>query len=96
MVMRSALTLRSEVHRLERLVLRRFELPPGTMLLIEEHWPRDPGFPARMSVFSFWLEDVRYGFTVFKRLEEVDEGDLPPVWMKHRLIRFEPMGCSCC
>ena len=80
MVMRSALTQRSEVHRLERLVLRRFELPRGTMLLIEEHWPRDPGFPARMSVFSFWLEDVRYGFTVFKRLEE---------WMKEIYPRLD-------
>ncbi|MBU25686.1 MAG: hypothetical protein CMD99_06620 [Gammaproteobacteria bacterium] len=94
--MRSALRQRSEVRRLERLMLQRFELPSGTMLSVEEHWPRDPGFPARMSMLSFWLEDVRHGFTVFKRLEEVDEGDVPPGWMKHRLIRFEPMGCSCC
>jgi hypothetical protein len=94
--MRSALKQRSEILRLERLVLQRFRLPSDTMLLIEEHWPRDPGFPKRMSVFSFWLEDIRHGFTVFKRLEEVDEGDLPPDWMKRRLISFEPIGCSCC
>jgi hypothetical protein len=94
--MRSALKQRSEILRLERLILQRFSLPSNTMLLIEEHWPRDPGFPKRMSVFSFWLDDIRHGFTVFKTLEEVDEGDLPPDWMKRRLISFEPMGCSCC
>ena len=94
--MRSALKQRSEVYRLERLILEQFELLPSTMLLIEEHWPSDPGFPARMSVFSFWVEDVRHGFTVFKRLDEVDGGDFPPSWMKQRLIKFEPMGCSCC
>ena len=94
--MRSKRGLRSEVRRLESLMTQRFDLPEKTMLLVEEHWPRDPGFPTRMSVFSFWLDGVRHGFTVFKRLDLVNETDLPPRWMRSRLMRFEPMGCSCC
>jgi len=94
--MRSRLRQKSEIRRLESLVMQRFELPENTMLSVEEHWPRDPGFPTRMSVVSFWLDGVRHGFTVFKRLDLVNETDLPPRWMRTRLVRFEPMGCSCC
>lgn len=94
--MRSAINQRSEVKRLEKLLHQRFNLPQMTMVLVEEHWPRDPGFPKRMCVFSFWIDEARHGFTVFKKLEDVLETDFPPNWMKNRLISFEPMGCSCC
>ena len=94
--MRSRKAHHAEVSRLENLIMNQFRLKNSTIVLVEEHWPVEPGFPPRMTVLSFWLNDIRHGVTIFKRLEDVNKNDLPPLWMRDRLEAFEPMGCSCC
>jgi hypothetical protein len=39
---------------------------------------------------------TRHHFKVFKRVEEVVEGDLPPSWMKAALAASAGFGCECC
>jgi hypothetical protein len=84
------------IDKIDRLTRTHFELNHSEITLIEEHWPIDPGFPPRMTQIYFWLDVQRYGFLIFKRMEDVHEADFPPKWMKTRLQSFEPMGCSCC
>jgi nitrate reductase delta subunit len=46
---------------------------------------------------SFWTgEQRRHHFTVFKRVEDVLEDDIPPAFMKDALALSEGVTCSCC
>ena len=41
-------------------------------------------------------DDTRHHFKLFKRVEDLIEGDLPPAWMKTALAASDGFGCECC
>ena len=66
-------------------------------VLVTELESSVPGFPPLHTVVAFWTAQRRhYHFKVFKPLEAVEEGDLPPAWYREAL-RVEPgVDCGCC
>jgi hypothetical protein len=56
-----------------------------------------PGFPPLRTVVAFWnAERKHYHFTVFKPLEQVEEGDVPPSWYRDALAVTPGVDCGCC
>jgi hypothetical protein len=75
----------------------RFGLTDDATILVTEIACAVPGCPPVDTVVAFWTEgDRRHHFKVFKPAAEVTEEDLPPRWMKDRLIEDEVFGCPCC
>ena len=75
----------------------RFRLPEDAAILVTEIACGVPGCPPLETVVAFWTAaDRRHHFKVFKPVTEVVEDDLPPIWMKDRLIEQEVFGCPCC
>src|SRR5688500_6875984 len=55
-----------------------------------------PGFPAHETLVAFWGDGgKRHHFKVFKRVEEIDEDDIPPAFMKDALAEGEGIACAC-
>jgi hypothetical protein len=66
-------------------------------VLVTELESGPPGFPPLHTVVAFWsAERKHYHFKVFKPLEQVVEGDLPPAWYKEALAVTPGIDCSCC
>ena len=75
----------------------RFSLGPADTVLVEQAQSTQPGFPPIETLIAFWTSpECRYEFTVFKPATEVDEGDLPPAWMRSSLKTEIVAGCTCC
>jgi hypothetical protein len=75
----------------------RFGLTDDATILVTEIACAVPGCPPVDTVVAFWTEgDRRHHFKVFKPAAEVVEDDLPPRWMKDRLVEDEVFGCPCC
>jgi len=75
----------------------RFGLAEDVTILVTEIACAVPGCPPVDTVVAFWTEDDRrHHFRVFKPAAEVVEDDLPPRWMRDRLIEDEVFGCPCC
>ena len=78
-------------------IRERFELPTNAAVMVAESVPELPGFPPIQTVFNFWTApEARHEFTVFKPLEDIDESDIPPRWMKASLLVEIDFECSCC
>jgi hypothetical protein len=85
------------VERLKDWTRARFALVPEDVVVVSEIARSLPGFPPQASVVGFWTAGAtRHHFTVFKRVEDVVESDLPPAWMKDALAASEGIECECC
>jgi nitrate reductase delta subunit len=72
-------------------------LNEGDLVMVSEVASRVPGHPPLQTAVSFWTgERERHHFTVFKRVEDVLEDDIPPAFMKDALALSEGVTCSCC
>jgi nitrate reductase delta subunit len=75
----------------------RFRLEEHDLVMVSEVASKLPGHPPLQTAVSFWVgERDRHHFTVFKRVEEVLEDDIPPAFMKNALALSEGVSCSCC
>jgi hypothetical protein len=82
--------------RVKRWTRERFSLGADCTLLVSELESAVPGFPPVSTVIAFWnAERKHYHFRVFKRLEEVEEADLPPAWYLEALAVTEGLQCGC-
>ena len=85
------------VERVKDWTRNRFQLEETNLVLISEVASKLPGHPPLQTAVSFWLgQGNRHHFTVFKRVEDVLEDDLPPAFMKDALALSEGVSCSCC
>ena len=88
---------REALRRVKGWTRARFGLPDDATILVTEIACSVPGCPPVDTVIAFWTEgDRRHHFKVFKPAAEVTEEDLPPRWMKDRLVEDEVFGCPCC
>jgi nitrate reductase delta subunit len=88
---------REALRRVKDWTRARFGLAEEATILVTEIACAVPGCPPVDTVVAFWTEgDRRHHFKVFKPVAEVVEEDLPPRWMKDRLIEDEVFGCPCC
>ena len=75
----------------------RFGLGADAAILVTELESGTPGFPPLTTVIAFWIaERKHYHYRVFKPLEEVTEGDIPPSWYREALAVTPGIDCSCC
>ena len=82
---------------LKGLVRSHFRLAEDDAIMVSEIDCQVPGCPPIETVVAFWCADgERRHFKVFKPLAEVSEADLPPWWMKDRMIYDDMITCSCC
>ena len=87
----------SAVRRLMGWTRERFDLDAADTVLVEQKAPELPGFPPVETVIGFWTApDVRHEFKLFKPATEIEPADLPPSWMKDRLLVEMTLDCSCC
>jgi hypothetical protein len=88
---------RQALRRVKDWTRERFGLAEDVTILVTEIACAVPGCPPVDTVVAFWTEDDRrHHFRVFKPAAEVAEDDLPPRWMRDRLIDDEMFGCPCC
>jgi nitrate reductase delta subunit len=88
---------REALRRIKAWTRERFRLPEDTAVLVTEIACAVPGCPPLETVVAFWTEgEQRRHFKVFKPAAEVTEEDLPPSWMRDRLVEAEVFGCPCC
>jgi nitrate reductase delta subunit len=74
----------------------RFALPKDLAVSVSEIACPLPGCPPLETVVAFWIADQRHRFRVFKPLERVVAGDLPPAWFKDALAAPEGAEWDCC
>jgi nitrate reductase delta subunit len=73
----------------------RFRLSDEVTVSVAELACQVPGCPPIETVIVFWTApDKRHHWKVFKPLADVTPDDLPPWWMKDRLI--DTGDCDCC
>ena len=82
--------------QVEQWTRERFGLGDGDIVMVTEASSTLPGFPPRETQVGFWTADgTRHHFRVFKSAIDVDEGDLPPAWMRSALAG-DGFDCECC
>ena len=84
------------VERVKDWVRRRFVLGDGDTVVVSEVAGTLPGCPPLQTAISFWSGGMRHHFTIFKRVEDALEEDVPPAWMKSALALSEGLSCDCC
>lgn len=85
------------VERVRDWTRARFHLADDAAILVSEIACQLPGCPPIETVVAFWAEDgERRQFKLFKPVAAVTADDLPPGWMKDRLIAIGEFGCGCC
>ncbi len=74
----------------------RFGLAREDTVIVREARPTLPGFPPRETHVAFWTADgTPHRFRVFKPVEGVGEGDIPPAWLRESLTAVS-FDCDCC
>ena len=85
------------VERVKEWTRQRFKLDEDAIVMVAESVPKLPGYPPLQTSVSFWTSPKeRHHFTVYKAVTDLDEGDIPPAWMKEALALSEGVACSCC
>lgn len=93
----SSLAHLDAVERVKDWARDRFGLRESDTVLVSEVAGVLPGCPPLQTAVAFWTPGgTRHHFTVFKRLQEVVEEDIPPAWMKAALALSEGASCACC
>ena len=83
------------VDRVRGWVRERFVLG-DTAILVAEVACAVPGCPPVETVIAFWSGERRHHFKVFKPVQEVVSGDLPPRWYMGALAVPDDYECGCC
>ena len=55
-----------------------------------------PGCPPVETVIAFWMGGLRRHFKIFKPVAQIENDDLPPVWMRRALAVSDDFQCDCC
>ena len=85
------------VERLKEWTRGRFAIAEDETVVVGEGASALPGFPPLQTGVAFWSADgTRYHFSIFKPVEEIEPGDLPPTWMKEALAASDGFACACC
>jgi nitrate reductase delta subunit len=84
------------LERIEAWTRERFALGGGAAVHVWEIACAVPGCPPVETAVLFWIGEQRYQLKVFKPMEEVAEGDLPPPWFRNALAVPEGVDCDCC
>jgi len=85
------------VEQLKAWTRSRFALSDDAIVVVTEAAGNFPGCPPRQTAVTFWPRGgARHHFTVFKPVEEVGDGDLPPAWLKDALALSDGIECPCC
>lgn len=85
------------LRRIKGWTRERFSLGATDTVLVEQAQTTQPGFPPVETLIAFWTSpECRHEFKVFKPATAVEEGDLPPSWMKSSLKLEIVAGCTCC
>ena len=85
------------VERVKAWTRDRFNLGETETVLVSEIARALAGCPPLETVVAFWTDEgTRHHFKVFKPVEEVDEADIPPAWLKDALALSEGVECACC
>jgi hypothetical protein len=91
------------VDRVKDWTRERFRLDEAGIVMVSEVASRLAGYPPLQTAVFFWTAQgpddgnrARHHFTVFKRVEDVIEEDIPPAFMKDALALSEGVTCSCC
>jgi nitrate reductase molybdenum cofactor assembly chaperone NarJ/NarW len=93
----TAASRRQAVERVRGWTRARFRLSAEAPVRVSEVECRLPGCAPIETHVAFWTEaGERRRFKVFKPVAEVAEEDLPPAWMKDRLVPMEAYDCACC
>jgi hypothetical protein len=88
---------RQALERVTAWTRERFGLARDAVISVAELACALPGCPPVETAVMFWTADGgHYHFKVFKRLEEVVEGDLPPAWYRGALAVAQGVECDCC
>src|SRR5271165_1699445 len=74
----------------------RFALAEDDTVMVSEIACGVPGCPPIETHAVFWTVLGRHHFKIFKPIAEVIEDDLPPAFMKDRLIALDGADCDCC
>ena len=89
--------------RVEALARQRFRLQAADTMMVTELACAVPGCPPLETVIVFWPAAgtgpgalLRHHCKVFKPVQQVDENDLPPWWMKNALATPPDWECGCC
>jgi nitrate reductase delta subunit len=87
---------RAAIDRVRDWTRARFRLDDDVTIMVNEIECGVPGCPPLETVIVFWsAPDRRHHWKVFKPVAAVVEDDLPPWWMKDRLI-VQDGACDCC
>ena len=82
--------------RVQEWTRERFGLARGAHIHVWEIACAVPGSPPVETAVLFWIADQRYQFKVFKPLDEIVCGDLPPPWFRNALAVADGFDCDCC
>jgi hypothetical protein len=95
--MRKGVAHLEAVERVKDATRARFGLREQDTVLVSEAAATLPGFPAHETKVVFWTADgTRHHFKVFKPVEQVEDADVPPAWLRDSLTGAEGVECSCC
>ena len=95
--MRKGVAHLEAVERVKDTTRARFALREEDTVLVSEAATTLPGFPPHETKVVFWTADgTRHHFKVFKAVQEVDDADVPPAWLRDSLTGAEGVECSCC
>ncbi|HET9580772.1 MAG TPA: hypothetical protein VFP44_23295 [Usitatibacter sp.] len=85
------------VERVKDWTRERFGLGERDTVVVTEVSRALPGWPAIETVVGFWTGDgTRHHFRAFKRVEDVEESDVPPAWLAPSLAANDGIECGCC
>jgi hypothetical protein len=84
------------IDRVRQWTRERFRLGGDVAVLVSQVSCQLPGCPPLETVVAFWLDDKRHQFKLFKPVAAVAPDDLPPAWMRDRLLALDGIECSCC
>jgi len=84
------------LERVRGLARERFGLPEESPVLVAEVGCAVPGCPPVETVIAFWSNERRHHFKIFKPVNTVERGDLPPSWYKPALAVPDDFECDCC
>ncbi|HEX2255729.1 MAG TPA: hypothetical protein VHG92_03320 [Afifellaceae bacterium] len=90
-------TRREAIERVRGWTRARFRLSGEGPVRVSEVECRLPGCAPVETHVAFWTQSgERRRFKIFKPVAEITEEDLPPAWMKDRLVPMEEYDCACC
>ena len=86
---------RAALDRVREWVRERFVLGDDAILVAEVACAV-PGCPPVETVIAFWMGGLRRHFKIFKPVAQIENDDLPPVWMRRALAVSDDFQCDCC